>query len=72
MVEVTRAFFQCLTKSCDEVISELSKKFEIKSVYKSKVVPNFVMMELSEKAEEVERVLEELGLEDFKVTEVKV
>ena len=72
MVEATRAFVQCWRGSCDEVVSKLRERFPVKAVQKSKVVPNFVMIEFEGLVEGVEESLRDLGIEDFKVMRVRV
>ena len=70
MVNVVRAFFQCLVSPCEEVLRELQERFNVVKAYQSKVVPNFFFIEIEGEADEVEKFLSERGVSDLKVVKV--
>ena len=72
MVEVTRVFIHSYDREdVEKTISMIKKKFNVLKVYESSVVPNYVFVEVEGLLKnDVEEVLRELGLEDFKVFEV--
>ncbi len=73
MVEVTRVFIHSYDSSVvQKAVDVLKERFKVVKVYESRVVPNYVFLELEPAdPKEVSSALEDCGVEDFKVVSVK-
>lgn len=74
MVNVTRVFIHDLdTEKVKKIIDEFKSKFTVERISTSKVVPNFVYIEIKgDVKEEAEELLSSFNPLDFKVTYVSV
>ncbi len=74
MVKVTRVFIHDLDdEKLNFVLSQLKNKVKVVGVSKSKVVPNFMYIEIEgDKRKEVEELVSGIDFLDFKVTFVDI
>ncbi len=74
MVDVTRVFVHDLdTEKMEKIMNELRSKFTVESTSTSKVVPNFIYIEIKGNVKkEVEKLLSSFNPLDFKVVYVNV